>query len=72
VTQHLRPIHFRHFQIEQHDGGISCRTIRERPAAVKIVQRLSSIAQGDDLVRQAGVSKRIDRQLRVERTVVNK
>ena len=65
LPEHFDAVDLRHFQVEEHDGGMPVATCRKAVAAIEVVQRVRAVADQHDFVAEPVLAQRGERQLGV-------
>src|SRR3954468_23538168 len=52
LPEHLHSVHLWHFQIEQHDGGVTLRPAAKFAAAIEKIEGLRAVPGYDDFIGQ--------------------
>ena len=50
LAQHFEAVHFRHFQVQQHDHRQAVGVAGELAAVIKIIERLGAVAGDHDFI----------------------
>ena len=70
-TQDRQTVHLRHLEVQENDGRRCGLTGREAAAAIEVIERLLAVVDHHDVIREAIVGERLERQLHVVRVVLD-
>ena len=71
LTQHLEPVDLGELQVEEEQGGLIVRAVRERATPIEVVERLRPVPHVHDLVRELVPLEGIENQFRVSSAVLD-